>query len=253
MISKVYLYPYKTASVSSKLLAEALGGKRIKHLQSRFKPGPRKMLINWGASYIPEEYLKYGVLNHPDACERATDKHQALLAMDPMVTLPLFTTDRQEALQWLLEGPVVCRTQLKGYGGAGIHIAETEQEMVASPLYTKYIKKKSEWRVHIFCEEVLMVQRKVRDMDVPVEDVQWRVRNHANGFVFQQHGDKPPICVIKESAAAIKALGLDFGAVDVVYNSHHDEAYVLEVNTAPGLVGTTLERYTNKILSLMEG
>jgi hypothetical protein len=38
-------------------------------------------------------------------------------------------------------------------------------------------------------------------------------------------------------------LHLDFGAVDVGWNEHHGEATIYEVNTAPGLEGTTLEKY----------
>jgi len=43
--------------------------------------------------------------------------------------------------------------------------------------------------------------------------------------------------------AAVSALGLDFGAVDIIYNEHENQYYVLEVNTAPGLEGTTVEKY----------
>lgn len=247
MKTKLFVYPWKEASESARNLSRALGAPRIKHNGSKFRPHPNKTIVNWGASKMPEEYLECRVLNTPDASRRASDKLQALFALDPVARVPPFTESREEASRWVLEGPVVCRTVLNGHGGQGIVIAETEQELVAAPLYTKYIKKKSEWRVHIFCEEVLMVQRKVRNMDIPVEGMEWRIRNHDNGFVFQQHGDPAPMGVITEASQAIFGLGLDFGAVDVVYNAKEDQAYVLEVNTAPGLEGTTLERYVNCI------
>ena len=47
---------------------------------------------------------------------------------------------------------------------------------------------------------------------------------------------------------AIKVLGLDFGAVDIIYNKQEDKWYVLEVNTAPGIYGTTLDKYVNAIM-----
>ena len=51
---------------------------------------------------------------------------------------------------------------------------------------------------------------------------------------------------------AVEALGLDFGAVDIMY--HENTFYVLEVNTAPGLTRTrTLEAYANEIRRLKEG
>jgi D-alanine-D-alanine ligase-like ATP-grasp enzyme len=55
---------------------------------------------------------------------------------------------------------------------------------------------------------------------------------------------------IKQTAIdATKALGLDFAAVDVAYNSETDECKVLELNTAPGQeVGSTTHlRYVRAI------
>jgi D-alanine-D-alanine ligase-like ATP-grasp enzyme len=45
-------------------------------------------------------------------------------------------------------------------------------------------------------------------------------------------------------------LELDFGAADVIYNAQQDRAYSLEVNSAPGIMGTTLVNYTNALRSL---
>ena len=57
---------------------------------------------------------------------------------------------------------------------------------------------------------------------------------------------------VKEQALkAIQALGLDFGAVDVGYNTRENKAYVYEVNSAPGLQGTTLTAYTNAFKELL--
>ena len=250
-MSKLTVYPYKPASKSARELSRALGVKRIKHEGSRYKPGRHKTIINWGSSQMPEDLLLSTVLNHPQCVETASNKLSAFIAMTPGVTLPPYTKSREKAIQWLSEGPVVCRTLLQGNSGRGIVIAETEQELVPAPLYVQYIKKKSEWRVHIFDGEVLLVQRKVKGPEAP-DDMNWRVRNHANGFIFQQNGINPPMSVITEADAAIRYLGLDFGAVDVIFNEHHNKAYVLEVNCAPGLEGTTLERYCNKIKSVTE-
>ena len=49
--------------------------------------------------------------------------------------------------------------------------------------------------------------------------------------------------IIEQSIAAVQHVGLDFGAVDIIYNQREDSSYVLEINTAPGLMGTTGERY----------
>ena len=45
---------------------------------------------------------------------------------------------------------------------------------------------------------------------------------------------------------ATRALGLNFGAVDIIRDINNN-SFVLEVNTAPGLEGLTLINYTNAI------
>jgi glutathione synthase/RimK-type ligase-like ATP-grasp enzyme len=43
------------------------------------------------------------------------------------------------------------------------------------------------------------------------------------------------------AVAAVNTLGLDFGAVDIAECGDH--AVVFEVNTAPGIDGTTVSKY----------
>ena len=212
-----------------------------------------RVIVNWGAGRIRRAHAGCPVLNAPGKVQVASNKLEAFRVMKAdEVIVPPFTADQRTAKHWVNTGEiVVCRTKLQGSGGDGIVLAKTEQELVAAPLYTKYKKKKSEWRIHIFKGNVIMVQRKVRDFDVPDEEVKWEIRNHANGFVFQQHGINPPVEVMTQSERAIAALGLDFGAVDVIWNERDQKAYVLEVNCAPGLVGTTIERYADAIKSVM--
>jgi D-alanine-D-alanine ligase-like ATP-grasp enzyme len=46
----------------------------------------------------------------------------------------------------------------------------------------------------------------------------------------------------EHSISAVNTLGLDFGAVDLIV-AKDGRVYVLEVNTAPGIEGITLEKY----------
>lgn len=120
-------------------------------------------------------------------------------------------------------------------------------EEVNAPLYVKYIKKTQEYRIHVFNGSVIDVQRKMRRTDTPDAEVNWQVRNHCNGFIFGREGVELPDVALNMSKDSVSALGLDFGAVDLIYNAHEDKYYVLEVNTACGLTGTTLEVYTNAL------
>ena len=49
---------------------------------------------------------------------------------------------------------------------------------------------------------------------------------------------------------AVKAVGYKYGAVDLIYNEKRNQCYVLEVNSRPGLMGTTLDRYADALIDM---
>jgi len=212
--------------------------------------------VNWGNGAHPRWLGRYTpILNKPDAVAVAGNKLEAFRAMQRAgVQVPDFTTNRGEANDWLQEGHgVVARSVLRGHSGQGITIHTGNSELPQVPLYVRYMKKKSEYRVHVFRGEVIDIQEKRKRQETPNEQVDYQVRNHHNGWVFCRDGINLPSAAIREQAiAAVAALGLDFGAVDVIWNAHHKTVHVLEVNTAPGLEGTTLTTYANKIRELAQ-
>jgi hypothetical protein len=254
-----FLYPYKAGSAGAKALSQALGIKRIKHKNSKFKGRPNKTVINWGNGSLPEQVMLCNVINKPECVNNAGNKLSTFkeferfnmvqgIPHDHMeeeevkrVNYPDFTEDADVASGWLDDGLVVARTVLRGHSGDGIHIINRGDDIVPAPLYVKYIKKTQEYRVHILNNEVIDQQRKARKKDVADEEVNWQIRNHDNGFIFMREGVDLPEVAIKQATYALQALGLDFGAVDLIYNEKQDKYYVLEVNTAPGLTGTTLD------------
>lgn len=243
----MYLYPYKTGSEGAKQLALALNIKRIKHNNSNFKGSPMKQVINWGAGTLPDEVLKCDVINHPDDVKEVSNKLTFFQKYEGVCNLPEYTTEKEVAAEWLDNGSMcVCRKVLTGSGGEGIVMALTRDELVDAPLYTKYVKKKDEYRIHFFNGEVFDVQRKARALEVVDDKVNWQVRNHENGFVFVRQDVVTPPSVSEEAKKFIEATGLDFGAIDIIYNAKEDKGYILEVNTAPGLTGTTLENYVKE-------
>lgn len=241
------LISYKKGSKSARVLSRALGILRIKHEGSRFRGAVHKKLINWGCSELNNNLLRCQVINHPDAVRTAANKLLTFQALDGVVNIPEWTTSKEEVEQWYEEKDnqvVFCRRLLNGNSGNGIHISNERAELIDAPLYVKYVPKRNEYRVHVAFGEVIAVQRKA--LREGVEEPNWKVRNHANGFIFARNeGTVPPDGVVEESLKAVEALGLDFGAVDVIYNERQDKAFVLEVNTAPGLEGETLTDYVN--------
>lgn len=229
-------------SASAKALAEALGVKRIKPEGRNLHV--RGSVLNWGCSGFNRE-LTYedDLLNHPDAVAKAVNKLETFKALDGHVSIPEWTTTPVKAFNWVDEGiVVVARTKLTGHSGEGIILCEQGMYPDA-PLYTKYIKKRQEYRLHVFRDKVFFTQRKARNKDVPDDQVNWQIRNHANGFIFA-HNEGVNCGPQAEQYAidAVRILGLDFGAVDII-KGVDDRWYVLEVNTACGLEGTTLGKY----------
>jgi glutathione synthase/RimK-type ligase-like ATP-grasp enzyme len=236
------LYSYNNGSKSAKALSAALDIKRIKH---EGKPIVGQNIINWGSSKIEREYYNCAIVNHPEAVAKAVNK---LTAFDHMrCTTPLNYVLKENAIRLIEEGhTVVCRTKLNGHSGEGIVIATTVEELVDAPLYVQYIPKKQEYRLHVMHGEVFFVQRKARKLEIPDEDINWKVRNLAGGFIYANQNVEVPEVAKKEAVAAITSLGLDFGAVDIIWNEKEDKYYVLEVNTACGLEGTTLDKYVEQ-------
>jgi glutathione synthase/RimK-type ligase-like ATP-grasp enzyme len=231
-------------------LAKRMDVKRVRPDSDTFKGGKKKLLINWGNGVVGEEHLKCKIINRPEVVKVAQCKRASMEAFEKGgVLVPAWTTDEGTAIGWVEDGDsVVCRTLLNAAGGRGIVIADFEDDVVPAPLYVKYKKKKSEFRVHVVNGNMVLVQRKIRRPVVEGEQggpVNWRVRSHDNGFIFQRNDLAYSAKVVPAAFKAMEALNLDFGAVDIIYNEREDEAYVLEVNTAPGLEGTTVEDYAN--------
>ncbi len=250
----MYLYAWNKTSEGGANLITALDGKRIKHENSKFKGGKKKVVINWGSSSLPEEVQKSSVLNEPKAISICSNKLTFFkhLAENGKISIPDWTNDPDTAYKWVSDGVIVCaRTVLQGHSAEGLVLMTKDdpKSLVKAPLYTKYIPKEDEYRVHIVGDKVIDIQRKALrngwiDEHGPAN---YKIRNLANGFIYVRNDINPPKSVSEVAIAAIDAVGLDFGAVDVIWNRKRDTSYVLEINTAPGLEGSTVENYAKAI------
>jgi glutathione synthase/RimK-type ligase-like ATP-grasp enzyme len=237
----IRIQPYKQWSGSAKALGKYAGILRATSKQVR-KHSDFDYIINWGS----DKRLFHGYyINPPEAVAIASNKLFAIQQFDEWgVPQAPWTANRDEAIAWVGEGhKVLCRTLLRANTGRGIVLAEAVEDIVHAPLYTQYVKKAHEYRIHVAFDEVIDRQLKRKRLAVDNEDVNYQIRNSTTGWVFTRDGVDVPSCVEDAAIAAVCSLNLDFGAVDVGYNVHGDTACVYEVNTAPGLEGTTLERY----------
>ena len=255
MTKRLWLYSYNENSGGAKELSKSLGIRRIKHENSSYKGSPNNIVINWGSRTVTDEIRKSTLLNPPEAIAKCSDKLKffnlcaSVHYEEDKPRIPNFTTDGEEAKKWVANGDiVVARKTLVGHSGEGIEFMEASHpnSFVEAPLYVEYIKKKDEYRVHFVQGAIIAIQRKAlkEEMKREAKYINWRVRNLANGFIYARNNITPPPDVVEQAKKVIKVSGLDFGAIDIIWNEKGRKAYVLEVNTAPGLTGETLVDYS---------
>lgn len=205
-------------------------------------------IINWGCTgriVVPENVR---VLNTPAAVSRASDKRAFFATLHGNAHVVEATELRSEAEGWRDAGHmVVVRNLTRSSGGAGIQLIapQNTQDLPAAPLYTKYFNAAREYRVHCVLGETLVQQKRRRN---GVEPVSQHIRNCGPEWVLCVENVTPPTAeLIAECKAVVAELGLDFGAVDV--RQKRDGSFkILEVNTAPGIEGTSLQFYAEKLL-----
>lgn len=252
-MSRLIILPYKMSSESSEFLRDKLGALRVYPDRAyRYRDGD--LVINWGNSNIPDwnnDNVKW--LNKPQYIANASNKLIALqMLKNSGIKVPQFETDMSYDQSMVrFWGKVVVRHKLKGHSGDGVEIYNQDENLPTAPLYTEYIPAKAEYRVHIFDGNVIDITKKVRNEDDfepdPTEE-EIMIKSHRNGWNFARGGIKFNPQLGRVAIKSVKALGLDFGAVDII-KGEDNELYVLEVNTAVGLGNTTLNSYSNAIMN----
>jgi glutathione synthase/RimK-type ligase-like ATP-grasp enzyme len=100
-------------------------------------------------------------------------------------------------------------------------------------------------------DETIQLCLKIISKDLTLPDFLVRSNKHGWGFKKIDLGSISQ-SLQEEAKAAVKAIGLDFGAVDCVITDD-DEIDIIEVNTGPGLQGGTLTIYIDNIAEYIVG
>lgn len=248
-MTRLRVYPYKMASKSAKLLSTALGALRIKPM-GRYLPRSGDVIVNWGASTFSGRMaplrsileLPEGVqiLNQSDKVANASNKLKTFqILQEAGIPIPEFTTDSFVATDW---DKIYQRNVLTGHSGEGIIVRE-DGFVTNAPLYVKAIENHGEYRVHVFDGDVIdyVKKRKRRGVENNSD-----IRNLASGWVYTRENLRRLERIEELAIRAVSALGLDFGAVDIIKDENRD-VFVLEVNCAPGMSSTTLQSYRTAI------
>lgn len=162
------------------------------------------------------------------------------------ISCPRFALNSEDARK-LGAKTLFARTLINSTNGRGIVEFEgTNPQYPRAPLYVEYVPKKAEYRFHVFNNKIIDVQQKKKKREFE-RDRDTRIRNLNNGYVYCRDNIVPPAGADKLAIAAVAALGYQYGAVDLIYNEKQNKCFVLEVNSRPGLMGTTLDKYVTAI------
>lgn len=248
MRSKFWIYPWKGGYQQAIALAEGLKGSLIKRENSRYLYQPPDVVINWGSSVNPLGYA-VPMLNRADRVGKGKRYAYDVFRNAGIQTVQ-YTTDPNVAAGWGRDAKVVGRDSDHGMGGAGITIFQPGEALGNHKFYCKYVKKEREFRIHVLKGKVIFRQEKLRKRDA--DNVDRYIRSHDRGwcFAFKHLPDLPvPALVDNAGLAAVVALGLDFGGVDIAW-SERAGATVLEVNSAPGIEDSSLAAYVEAFRTL---
>lgn len=252
-------------SSSASMLAKAIHCRYYhtkRPLEEEFAP-TLVNVINYGGGtkvldFIPELYADVTYINHPNLVNVAKNKLKTLRCLkENGVAVPDFSTNYAELRGRWSKAIIVQRTKLEASCGQGIVIIRPEDtRSFGDGLFVKYIRKDREYRVHVVDGKAIHVQQKRKRLNAPADvGDEALIRNVGNTWVFDSSkidavGGKMDE-LTSTAIDAVKAIGLDFGAVDIV-ESKDGKFYVLEVNTAPGIGSMELlNEYAFSLIGLL--
>lgn len=189
-------------------------------------------LVNWGCvQYRFDDGIP--VLNR-DVRIAASKQESYACFQRNAIPCPTWTNEAQVAKAWNVQY-LARRDGLSG--GKSIHIYEPgAQARRAHDFYTRVIPARREFRLHVAGGNVIAVQKKL------LANAQGIIHNHDNGVIFQfipsdcfDIGRATTTEIQRLAIGAVSAVGLDFGAVDILQEEGTSRLYVLEVNSAPGI------------------
>ncbi len=239
-------------SVTGKALAQGLG------IHAGTKPPAERLgiLIRWGSTEkVP--LTPRLVLNRASAITLATDKIRSLDALRAQGVAVPETISVNQALtaNGLIKLPALGRKRHHTQGQDIILCMQAKDVKRCitrgdSDYFVVYIPTRREYRVHVFNNQIIKVNQKLlKDGNswVPF------IRNIDNGYVFGQ--PRKPLSSEQGQLAikAVRAMGLDFGAVDLIL-ADDTKSYVLEVNTGPALeTESNLDLYIQAFKRVING
>jgi hypothetical protein len=229
-MANIYLLTFMESSLYSKptgrKLAEYSGFTPINTL-SGIENGD--CLIRYGVSSSPRREWRFKiVLNNSKVVNLVKDKLRcSRFLLENGIRTPIVYT-RKETIP-SHKFPVLSRLRFHSRGRDIIRVDDRLQlNGVDGDYFVEYIYSTREYRVHLFNNEVIRIQKKV-----PTRGEYW-IRNVDHGYILSdiyEHDYPLEEKIIEECIKASKVLGINFGGIDVIV-SEEGVPYILEANSA---------------------
>jgi glutathione synthase/RimK-type ligase-like ATP-grasp enzyme len=224
----------------------------------------KNVLLRLGSITVVDE-TKYQVkINSIPSIQRSSNKFLMKQCFDiAKVPTTKWTANIEEAKTF--EFPIIAK-HIKGSRGTGNYKLDSVEDLIKwstrrnldNYIYEVFFNSSKEYRIHVSTHGVFLAWRKLRRNDTP-DNQKWFFNNINCNWISEQNElfDTPKnwdaICTA--SVAALNAVGLTIGAVDVRVQSNKKKApefCIIEINSAPSASSVMAERYVAEINKIVE-
>jgi hypothetical protein len=184
---------------------------------------------------------------HP---ERVSGLDQLVVFRERGITCPEFSVRLEDARKWAEAGHQVFGRNKNHEQGRDI-VDQSSADWPRKEFWTKVVRKRREYRIHIFDDQ--HIQRALKRLDPkapPKSSDALPIWNTQTGYIYD-HDFEPPGDGVELARRAVGALKYLWGAVDLL-DDETGRCFVLEVNTAPGMDETTAQAYADAIRKYVE-
>lgn len=220
-------------------------------------PNDEYLLIRWGVTRMSHlDARAKGILNPAERVHFNADNKRGAhqLMLDAGVSTPKFWTSWEEAKAEANKlGCDLLRRRLHHTRGRDILRVKPTDDLPRkrrSGYYVQLLDKDAEFRLHMFEDKCIGMAQKLNisgqgDPLIWNDDHGWEFK-----YIPQREREGIPHYngMVEESAKALRAIGLNFGAVDLIMVN--GIPFILEMNSAPALHQT--KRYSKAILHWIE-